>query len=893
MKLDDLRRYGLPESLLELWRALQGDRLLPVQRQAILKGLLDCPEAPDRPANLVISAPTSSGKSFCAELAAARVLCERRRVVMLFPLKSLAEEKYERLSRTYGAAGIRCLLVTGDHPANDRAFLSGDFHMALAIYEKFDLALTARLDLLQSLGLIVVDEIQTISEPGRGTLLERLLTRLRASVYAPRLIVLSAVLGGGNEPLVRWLGGTLVEESRRPRDLWRGVAVGDRLRYRTFNDSLEGEESLRESSDGRDDPASRLLAQIRHAPGQTLVFVKSRSDAVALALQLAPRLGYQAAEVALNRLAGEESSSLVQALNRVLRHGVAFHDSDLSGDQRRTVEDSFRSGEIRLLCSTTTLALGVNLPADNVFLETVKYRSGVYDGRPELTSITRAEFDNMTGRAGRLGSGDESAPGRAVVLADCPFDLEVLWENYIAASTPSPLVSAFESLPWEDWTLAMVACGLAKDRAALGRVYRQSYHAATTAALSPDDLERYLGAAIEMLTEAGLLIDQGGSFEATPAGIAAARAGLTVRQAVAYLARLRRGEMGESCFGWTCLALSAPDWDLPPSFLGWYEQSANGPVHMLYQRFDHSVEEAVMFLPAEHRRQPLPYRTAAALKGALVLDEWVRLVPAEKLEERFGLHLGQVQALGRTAAHLVAALAALVRATDIESHAPAVLGPHAFSLRFGLPPEFEPMHRRLGHLLNRRDFRRLYDAGLIAPEELQALSPEERLKVIGDVDKNLKISEIFDSIKEEVEMQSVAVHTALRRGAQPQLVEIDGSFEGDRFLVRIDGYPVKLTGKSFKYLTKLAWSRVNRDAGWVYKEDIEIGFNQARYLYRMKNEINAAFRSEWPVVENNRLGYYRLQLDPSRIRINADNLAQHPDYEVRSLFEAARQGTVN
>ena len=140
-------------------------------------------------------------------------------------------------------------------------------------------------------------------------------------------------------------------------------------------------------------------------------------------------------------------------------------------------------------------------------------------------------------------------------------------------------------------------------------------------------------------------------------------------------------------------------------------------------------------------------------------------------------------------------------------------------------------------------------------------------------------------------MPMTSVQTAAQVAPQPQLVEIDGAFQGDRFLVRIDGFPVPLTGKSFKYLTKLAWSRLHKDAGWIYKEDIEIGFNQARYLYRMKNEIHARLDSAWPVVENNRLGYYRLQLDPSRIRLNEENLREHPDFEVRSLFEAGE--TVN
>lgn len=143
-------------------------------------------------------------------------------------------------------------------------------------------------------------------------------------------------------------------------------------------------------------------------------------------------------------------------------------------------------------------------------------------------------------------------------------------------------------------------------------------------------------------------------------------------------------------------------------------------------------------------------------------------------------------------------------------------------------------------------------------------------------------------------MQSAALHSRVEVAQQPRTVEIDGTYEADRFLVRIDGFPVRLTGKSFKYLTKLAWSRVNDATGWMYKEDIEVGFNQARYLYRMKNEITASFRSAWPVIENNRLGYYRLQIDPGKIRLNVDNLKVHPDYELRSLFESgARPSAVN
>ena len=70
--------------------------------------------------------------------------------------------------------------------------------------------------------------------------------------------------------------------------------------------------------------------------------------------------------------------------------------------------------------------------------------------------------------------------------------------------------------------------------------------------------------------------------------------------------------------------------------------------------------------------------------------------------------------------------------------------------------------------------------------------------------------------------------------------------------------------------------------GWIYRDDIEVGFNQARYLYRLKQEIkNSGF--SWSIFENNRLGYYRLDLEPSRIKLNLESLKNHDDYEVRQI----------
>jgi len=906
MLIDDLTKWGIPERIVELWRKRQGETLLPVQSRALRKGLLgnhkNYDNGEENPVRMVISAPTSSGKSFCAEMAMARALVLRRKTVMLFPLKSLAEQMYRLFQKTYGSLGIRCLIVTGDHPENDRRFRQGDYRIAVAIYEKFDLLLTDSLDALKNIGLVVIDEIQTIAEPGRGAVLERLLTKILASIYSPSLIGLSAVIGDSEcsaGRLAAWLKATLIEENMRPVELIRGVAAEGTFRYRSYNDSSDGRETF-VKIDAGDDPFDGFVRQLKADGGSTLVFLKSRMDTVRQAFKLAAAVKWDAAGEAMEKLEGEETSFLVRSLSQVLGRGVAFHNSDLSPYQREVVEQAFIDKSVRVIFSTTTLAMGVNLPAETVYLETVKYTSGEYNGRPSLVPVSRAEFDNMTGRAGRLGkNGSENnngqrKPGRAIVLAETDFDREILWENYIAGDNAEPLRSAFESMPLADWLLNMLVTSGSADAAG---GFRYSFYSATGGRLDLADLET----AMSLLVEHGLVRedDADNGYHPTPSGEAAARSGLSVKEAVYFMQKLKN-DHPETGFGWTALALGSPDWNLPPGILTRFEQAHNVSLKTLYRLFDDKAAEARFLIGEEHHREPLSYRLAALLKALLLLDEWSRLVPVQKLEERYQMHLGQIISLGETAGHLAVALAVLVGARHVESPLLETLKGLAFSLRTGLPVSFEAWHRHFGDVLNRSDFAALEKNGLEKPEDLTSVSSEDLKRIIKGKYKFMLLNKKLESFKEEVYMErcfGVADNYPDMAGSvaciMPEMIEVDGSSEGERYLVRINGFPVRLTGKSFKYFVKLAWSRLNRDSGWIYKEDIEIGFNQARYLYRMKNEIGESLNFAWPIIENNRLGYYRLNADPSRIHINLDNLKKHPDYEVSSIVASQDIRPVN
>ncbi|MCC6143349.1 MAG: DEAD/DEAH box helicase, partial [Candidatus Hydrogenedentes bacterium] len=87
MKMTQLMRYEVPAEVIALWQERESETLLPLQEQAVKKHDLF------GGGNLLIQAPTSSGKTFIGEMAAIHTALRRKKVVYLVPLKALAEEK--------------------------------------------------------------------------------------------------------------------------------------------------------------------------------------------------------------------------------------------------------------------------------------------------------------------------------------------------------------------------------------------------------------------------------------------------------------------------------------------------------------------------------------------------------------------------------------------------------------------------------------------------------------------------------------------------------------------------------------------------------------------------------------------------------------------------------
>jgi superfamily II RNA helicase len=445
-------------------------------RQEFIDGLgfgldrfqLDAIEAVDKRVNVLVSAPTGSGKTLVANYAIGRELEREQRTFYTTPLKALSNQKYHELCSLYGEARVG--LLTGDTSINRTA------PVVVMTTEVLRNMLLTESDQLTSLGLVILDEVHYLQDPFRGGVWEEVLILTPAPV---RFVALSATIGNADF-LGEWLSEvrgptTVVVERTRPIVLHNHLAVVKRGQPAAeIHDLLDGQ---RLSSEARridnlmkssrkfrpgpkwQGPKSSAPPPPFRAPRRSelmqaleredllpvIVFIFSRAACDDAVHQLRrdgllftkPEERREIERIAEDRLTDFSAEDL-QALEYAdfvdaLRRGIAGHHAGMVPAFREIVETCFERNLLGVVFATETLALGVNMPARSVALERfTKYSDA---GRQFLTS---AEFAQMTGRAGRRGLDDE---GHAIVCF--ASDLALIDVARVAVAPPADLHSSF------------------------------------------------------------------------------------------------------------------------------------------------------------------------------------------------------------------------------------------------------------------------------------------------------------------------------------------------------------------------------------------------------------------------------------------------------------------
>ncbi|HQK93021.1 MAG TPA: DEAD/DEAH box helicase [Armatimonadota bacterium] len=653
MRIAALTQYGLPPALIPVLEHRFGADLLEVQSRAVAEhGLLEG-------RSLVVCAPTGSGKTLIGELAALRAATHGRRGIILVPTRSLAEEKWHDLSAAYEPLGLRCLLSTGDRRTTDRDVIRGAFSLAVTVPEKLLALLAAGPSRWLEGAALVVDELQLLADPGRGAALEDLLTRLRARGVPEQVVGLSAVLRGA-DGLAEWLGAEVVRGAMRPVELRKGVLGDGVFYYREHNSGLWGEERLvpegwqggldeLDTGDGKRQDLLTCALSLASSGESVLLFVREKAECFATADTLARALPRVDDAGFLGDLERAEASAAAGLLARTAPHGVGFHNADMTFELRFLVERWAREGRLRVVCATSTLAMGVNLPMDNVLIDLG--RSPSEGGCVAIPPLTAADVENMGGRAGRPGPGAAGRYGRCILASTSVLERERLLAEYVE-SRPGP------ALPTLTGDALAVAVGRLIGQqgpmaeAEVIRVYAGSWSCASGLCSEGD-----VAAAVADLRDRGLVTGDSTALRGSAALRAAARWGIppTTAMSLAGLAADLVESMGpelEVLLGLAAAGLEAvplpfPRFGLDP---GEWDRAYQG--RLVAEGF----EEPGDLSPLAMLSAP---ELALAQRVALAAADWIGEEPTAVIEQRHRALGGAVERLCRDLARLAQACAEL------------------------------------------------------------------------------------------------------------------------------------------------------------------------------------------------------------------------------------------
>ncbi len=491
MQISKLENFGVPKGVIDVLKKEGLEKLYPPQEEALLQGLLELKSS------YILAVPTASGKTLTAELLMTKsILDENGKCLYIVPLRALASEKYQEFMK-YQTLGIKVGISTGEYDSKDSWLQSSD--IIITTSEKADSLLRHRSDWLNSLSVVVVDEIHLMNDPHRGPTLEVTLSRLIH--LNPNMIILglSATIQNADE-IADWLDAKLITSDWRPVELVEGVFCDNELLFN--NSKLVDVEAIT-----REVPINLAAETVKNG-GQSLVFVNTRRSAEKTAedaSKVLKRFLKDEEKVELEKLSEEvlhvlpEPTRICKRLSFCVKGGTAFHHAGLAAGQRKIIEESYKQNIIKIISATPTLAAGVNLPARRVVIRDYHRYDPNY-GRKEIMVM---EYKQMAGRAGRPKYDDY---GESILIAKTQAEKDHILDNFILAE-PEEVTSKLVSEPaLRAHVLATIASGYAKSYHGLFEFFSKTFLAHQQGG---DSLEWYINPIIEFLENEEFIFEKG------------------------------------------------------------------------------------------------------------------------------------------------------------------------------------------------------------------------------------------------------------------------------------------------------------------------------------------------------------------------------------------------
>jgi activating signal cointegrator complex subunit 3 len=411
--------------------------------------------------NILVGAPTGSGKTVVAELAILRVfrLKPFTKIIYIAPLKSLAKERIKDWSEKLSLLNKKVIELTGDYTPDVKQLLEAD--LLITTPEKWDgISRNWHHRLyVQRVALVIIDEIHLLGLE-RGPVLEVIVSRMRyiaeKTKSACRFVGLSTALANSYD-VATWLGINTKYDNKKPPGLFNFKPA---VRPCPVTVHIEGfaEKHYCPRMGTMNKPAFNAIRDFSDRK-PVLIFVSSRRQTRLTALDLISLCANENSNSFL-RIPTDEMKNIVELItDENLRHtlsfGIGMHHAGLVEGDRKIVEDLFYNSSIQILVATSTLAWGVNFPAHLVIIKGTEYfdpKLKTYVDMP-ITDVLQ-----MIGRAGRPQFDDSAVACLFVSQDKKNFYKKFLYE-------PFPLESSLHKL-LHDHINAEISSGLLNSKQA-------------------------------------------------------------------------------------------------------------------------------------------------------------------------------------------------------------------------------------------------------------------------------------------------------------------------------------------------------------------------------------------------------------------------------------------
>lgn len=821
LSIEYLQSHGISKSVIDIWKENGIVNLLPLQEHSIREyGFL-------RGQNLVVFAPTSSGKTFVAEMAAINQLESNKKVIYLVPTKALAEEKYREFTKLYGKLGYDILISTRERPENDKKILDGNFNLLIAIYEKMKSYLVVKPQFLSQIGLIIIDELQMMGETNRGDIIDTMLTKIKLSPYKMQIIGLSAVLGDASH-IANWMNSDLLIFNKRPVELREGIYnIADSCFYYTnFNNKQEAKEkfnfylnSFKVSEDDnfyREIIFSLTKGLVSEYKEQVIIFVPMRSTTRNWAQALSSDFIYSPAEEAIKELEKFEDTYSKEILINVLNKSIAFHNSDLAWDLRHLIEHYFNKGDIKVLISTSTLGQGVNLAGRNAVIVHQMVSIDEWTGNYTLVPLSRHRFRNQGGRIARYFQGKEVEFGRSILVARNKEEVDTLKKEYIQSDF-EPITLPLKNKSLDIYILDLIASKIYNTKEGITEFFLNTYTGTRYWSDNQGEFHKLIDDAISSCIDKKLIIkNEENKFTSSGIGKVAAINGINTLTLL-RLYNFLISKVGEYISPLEILLAASftPDADEFPINLTYRERNISEYLNYLKQVLSienfNSLPHLKSFLDKEggYTKEDI-----SAIKKALLLNEWIGERETREIEDTFRIYSGTISNMASHFAWLIQTMALIASSMAMPKEIERNISKIADRLIYGVSEEgielsrlrIPSLSRTYINTLTRNGFNTIASLASADEELLTSYIPPVVAKEIISVAKqiinpeNAEEEDVDNSEEESNQVESIP-NPDEEKELENLRLEIDPNSPQ---IVFINGRKVRLTKLPYYLLLTLA-----------------------------------------------------------------------------------------